>query len=142
MFAFRKKGKPVVREADDHHAAAEEPGVQEGPDEGMEHIQRCYLVRNVIDDLARVDPQIHEMVLEDRIGFVGDGCNAPVGHVVVHADDLTVDMTNLGPLEVLVAIAQLIGQARLRPEGRFELRDELRSAREASSANPVLAEIA
>ena len=133
MLGFRRMGRLFTREAVERHYYGDEPEVPEGADGCMQHIQRCYLVRSVIDDLARADGRIREMVQEGRIGFVGPGCNAPVGHVIVHADDLSADMSSLGPLEVLVAIAQLIGQAQQRPEELFELGNELRSAREASS---------
>ena len=133
MLGFRRMGRFFTREAIDRNEVSEEPEAPEDADGCMQHIQRCYLVRSVIDDLARADGRIREMVQEGRIGFVGPGCNAPVGHVIVHADDFSADMTELGPLEVLVAIAQLIGQAQQRPEELFELGNELRSAREASS---------
>ena len=137
MLGFRRMGRVFTREAIDRDEVSEEPEALEDADGCMQHIQRCYLVRSVIDDLARADGRIREMVQEGRIGFVGPGCNAPVGHVIVHADDLTADMTDLGPLEVLVAIAQLAGQTQPRPEEQFELDVELRSAREASTTSPI-----
>lgn len=125
-------GRCFAREAVDRNDVVEEPEGMMGTDEAMQHIQRCYLVRSVIDDLARVDERIHDMVLEDRIGFEGPGLFAPVDHVIIYADDRRVDVTELGPLQVLVAIAQLIGKAQMRPEEQFELGDELRTAREVS----------
>ena len=127
MIGFRKMGRFFVREAVDHGELVEEPEATEG---GMQHIQRCYLVRSVIEDLARVDEWIHDMVLEDRIGLEGPGLFAPVGHVIIYADGFEADVTELDSLQVLVAIAQVIGKAQMRPERQFELGDELRAARE------------
>lgn len=131
MLGFRRMGRLFTRETINRGDASEEPEVIEDANGGMQHIQRCYLVRSVIDDLARVDERIHDMVLEDRIGFEGPGLFTPVGHVVIYADDLRADVTELSPLQVLVAIAQLIGQAQTAPEEQFAIRDELRLTREA-----------
>ena len=135
MLGFRRMGRFFTREAVDRNDVGDEPETLEEEDGRMQHIQRCYLVRSVIDDLARVDDRIREMVQEGRIGFLGPGCNAPVGHVVVHFDDIAVDMTELDPPEVLVSIARLIEVALMRPRGQFDLGDELRSAREVSADN-------
>ena len=133
MFGFRRKGRFFTRDADNREDASEQPEVIEDASESMQHIQRCYLVRSVIEDLARVDERIHDMVLEDRIGFEGPGLFAPVDHVIIYADDLQADVTELSPLQVLVAIAQLIEHARTRSEA-FALEDEMRAARDTSFA--------
>lgn len=100
-------------------------------EEEIQHIQRCYLVRSVIDDLARVDPDINEMVLEGRIELEGPGLFVPVGHVVLRVDDLTADMTELSALQILTGIVQMLDKARYVPSAAFALEDEMRAARDA-----------
>lgn len=102
-------------------------------EEEIQHIQRCYLVRSVIDDLARVDPDINEMALEGRIELEGPGLFAPVGHVVLRVDDLTADMTELSALQILTGIVQMLDKARYEPSVAFALEDEMRAARDACS---------
>lgn len=74
----------------------------------MPHLTKCALVHGLIDSLARADPDIGEMVREDRLGFEGPGLWAPVDHVVVYADDLKADVTDLTALQTMVAIAQML----------------------------------
>ena len=134
MLGFRRMGRFFTHEAVDRNDVGDEPETLEEEDGRMQHIQRCYLVRSVIDDLARADSRIREMVLEDRVGLEGPGCNAPVDHVVVHVDDHRKDVTDLDAPHTDAAVAQLLIDSQIRLDGQFALVDELKTARSVSTA--------
>lgn len=133
MLGFRRMGRFFTRETIDRHDVGEEPEALEDAEGRMQHIQRCYLVRSVIDDLARVDDRIREMVLEDRIGLEDPGLFAPVDHVVVHVDDRRKDVTDLDALQTVAVLAQLLIDWQVKLDEPFDLGEELRTARDASS---------